>query len=168
MRSSLRRAAAGEGAEAMCSSARVGVGEGAGLAALLTSGGLGRYWAAQWHLARAVGKRFRGCRAQEKYTKAAGRRRQGGRRPRRAAAAGRPPLQGWAAGRRRRAAAVAGWPQAAAGGRRRPQAAAGHACFGNSMPAAERRGRGSAPRFGGELKQESSPRPQPALFIVGK
>ena len=24
-------------------------------AALLTSGGLGRYWAAQWHLARAVG-----------------------------------------------------------------------------------------------------------------
>ena len=23
----------------------------------------GRNWAAQWHLARAVGKRFRGCRA---------------------------------------------------------------------------------------------------------
>ena len=32
-------------------------------AALSTSGGLGRYWAAQWHLARAVGKHFRGCRA---------------------------------------------------------------------------------------------------------
>ena len=29
--------------------------------ALSTSGGLGRYWAAQWHLARAVGKRFRGA-----------------------------------------------------------------------------------------------------------
>ena len=28
-------------------------------AALSTSGGLGRYWAAQWHLARAVDKRFR-------------------------------------------------------------------------------------------------------------
>ena len=26
-------------------------------------GGLGHYWAAQWHLARAVGKRFQGCRA---------------------------------------------------------------------------------------------------------
>jgi len=25
-------------------------------------GGLGRYWAAQWNLARAEGKRFRGCR----------------------------------------------------------------------------------------------------------
>jgi len=24
---------------------------------------IGRNWAAQWHLARAVGKRFRGCRA---------------------------------------------------------------------------------------------------------
>ena len=71
-----------------------------------------------------------------------------------AAAAGRPPLQGGAAGRRRRAAAVAGWPQAAAG----------HACFDSSKLSAERRGRGSAPRFGGELKQESSPRPQPALF----
>ena len=38
-----------------------------GLAALSTSGGLGRYWAAQWHLARAVGKRFRGCRAKRLY-----------------------------------------------------------------------------------------------------
>ena len=37
------------------------------LAALSTSGGLGRYWAAQWHLARAVGKRFRGCRAKRLY-----------------------------------------------------------------------------------------------------
>ena len=36
-------------------------------AALSTSGGLGRYWAAQWHLARAVGKRFRGCRAKRLY-----------------------------------------------------------------------------------------------------
>ena len=27
----------------------------------------GRYWAAQWHLARAVGKRFRGCRAKRFY-----------------------------------------------------------------------------------------------------
>ena len=61
------------------------------LAALSTLGGLGRYWAAQWHLARAVGKRFRGCRAHEKNTKAAGRRR------RAAAVAGRgrrPPPQG--------------------------------------------------------------------------
>ena len=38
-----------------------------GLASLSTSGGLGRYWAAQWHLARAVGKRFRGCRAKRLY-----------------------------------------------------------------------------------------------------
>ena len=37
------------------------------LAALSTLGGLGRYWAAQWHLARAVGKRFRGCRAKRLY-----------------------------------------------------------------------------------------------------
>ena len=37
------------------------------LAALPTSGGLGRYWAAQWHLARAVDKRFRGCRAKRLY-----------------------------------------------------------------------------------------------------
>ena len=29
--------------------------------ALSASGGLGRYWTAQWHLARAVGKRFRGA-----------------------------------------------------------------------------------------------------------
>ena len=36
-------------------------------AALSTPGGLGRYWAAQWHLARAVGKRFRGCRAKRLY-----------------------------------------------------------------------------------------------------
>ena len=36
-------------------------------AALSTLGGLGRYWAAQWHLARAVGKRFRGCRAKRLY-----------------------------------------------------------------------------------------------------
>ena len=34
---------------------------------LSTSGVLGRYWAAQWHLARAVGKRFRGCRAKRLY-----------------------------------------------------------------------------------------------------
>jgi len=27
----------------------------------------GRNWAAQWHLARAVGKRFRGCRAKRLY-----------------------------------------------------------------------------------------------------
>ena len=27
----------------------------------------GRKWAAQWHLARAVGKRFRGCRAKRLY-----------------------------------------------------------------------------------------------------
>jgi len=31
--------------------------------ALSTSGGQGRNWAAQWHLTRTVGKRFRGCRA---------------------------------------------------------------------------------------------------------
>ena len=113
-RSSLRRAAAGDGAkrDEVCSPATCN-------------------WAAQWHLARAVGKRFRGCRAQEKNTKAAGRRRQGGRRPRRAAAAGRPqaasgrgrrpPTQG---GRRCRAgpqAAAAGRPRLQ-GGRRRPQA----------------------------------------------
>jgi hypothetical protein len=36
-------------------------------AALSTPGGLGRYCAAQWHLARAVGKRFRGCRAKRLY-----------------------------------------------------------------------------------------------------
>ena len=28
---------------------------------------LGRNWAAQWHLARAVGKRFRGCRTKHLY-----------------------------------------------------------------------------------------------------
>ena len=38
-----------------------------GLAALPTSGGLRRYWAAQWHLARAAGKRLRGCRAKRLY-----------------------------------------------------------------------------------------------------
>ena len=38
MRSSLRRAAAGEGAEAMCSSARVGVGEGAGACSSINFG----------------------------------------------------------------------------------------------------------------------------------
>ena len=27
----------------------------------------GRNWAAQWHLAQAVGKRFRGCRAKSLY-----------------------------------------------------------------------------------------------------
>ena len=27
----------------------------------------GRNWAAQWHLARAVGRRFRGCRAKRLY-----------------------------------------------------------------------------------------------------
>jgi len=37
--------------------------------ALSTSGGLGRNWAAQWHLARAVGKRFRGCRAKRLYAR---------------------------------------------------------------------------------------------------
>ena len=37
------------------------------LAARTTPGGLGRYWAAQWHLARAVDKRFRGCRAKRLY-----------------------------------------------------------------------------------------------------
>ena len=36
-------------------------------AALSALGVLGRYWAAQWHLARAVGKRFRGCRAKRLY-----------------------------------------------------------------------------------------------------
>ena len=36
-------------------------------AGLSTSGGLGRNWAAQWHLARAVGWRFRGCRAKRLY-----------------------------------------------------------------------------------------------------
>jgi hypothetical protein len=40
--SSLRRAAAGEGAEAMCSSARVGVGEGAEACSSINSG---RPWA---------------------------------------------------------------------------------------------------------------------------
>ena len=35
--------------------------------ALSTPGGLGRYWAAQWHLARAVGKRLRGCCAKRLY-----------------------------------------------------------------------------------------------------
>ena len=35
--------------------------------ALLTWGSLGRYGAVQWHLARAVGKRFRGCRAKRLY-----------------------------------------------------------------------------------------------------
>jgi len=29
--------------------------------------GMGGNWAAQWHLARAVGKRFRGCRANRLY-----------------------------------------------------------------------------------------------------
>jgi len=46
---------------AMSSSARVGVGEGfvaCSSGSLSTSGGLGRYRAAQWHLARAVGKRL--------------------------------------------------------------------------------------------------------------
>ena len=87
VRISLWRASAGEGAkrDEVCSPATCGVLFGARrrararrrcvprrvsasakarrLAALSTSGGLGRYWAAQWHLARAVGKRFRGCRA---------------------------------------------------------------------------------------------------------
>jgi len=35
--------------------------------ALSTSGGLGRYWAAHWHFARAKEKRFRGCRAKRLY-----------------------------------------------------------------------------------------------------
>jgi len=54
----------------MSSSARVGVSEGLVACSseyLSTSGGLGRYWTAQWHLARAVGKRFRGCRAKRLY-----------------------------------------------------------------------------------------------------
>ena len=38
LRTSLRRAAAGEGAEAMCSSARVGEGEGAGACSSTNSG----------------------------------------------------------------------------------------------------------------------------------
>ena len=38
-----------------------------GLAALSALGGLGRYWAAQWHLAQAVDKRFRGCRVKRLY-----------------------------------------------------------------------------------------------------
>ena len=68
MRCSLRRAAAGEGAEAMCSSARVGVGEGAEACSSINSGRPGALnWAAQWNLARAVGKRFRGCRAKRLY-----------------------------------------------------------------------------------------------------
>jgi len=77
------------GVEARCPSARVGLGEGVvacrsiarrcgdvflgacrrgrrrgGLQlSLSTPGGLGRYWTAHWYLVRAVGKRFRGCRA---------------------------------------------------------------------------------------------------------
>ena len=39
----------------------------AALPALSTPGGLGRYWVAQWHLARAVGRRFRGCCAKRLY-----------------------------------------------------------------------------------------------------
>ena len=72
--SSLRRVAAGEGAEArglqsgvvaMCSSARVYLWAKARRpAALPTPGGLGRYWAAQWHLTRAVGKSASGGAAQ--------------------------------------------------------------------------------------------------------
>ena len=38
-----------------------------GRVALSTSGGLGCYWAAQWHLTRAAGKRFQGCRAKRLY-----------------------------------------------------------------------------------------------------
>jgi len=87
------RVGLGEGAKRgeVCSPARclarVDVGEGAGTrgpqlggvamsvprqntrkpTALSPSGGLGRYWAAQWHLARAVGKRFWGCREKHLY-----------------------------------------------------------------------------------------------------
>ena len=91
VRSSLWRASAGECAkrEGVCSPATCGVVFGArrravggsrgvprrvsasakarGLATLSTPGGLGHYWAAQCHLARAVGKRFRGCRAKRLY-----------------------------------------------------------------------------------------------------
>jgi len=58
------------GVVAMSSSARVGVGEGlvaCSSESISTPGDLGHYWAAQWHLARAVGKRFRGCRAKRLY-----------------------------------------------------------------------------------------------------
>ena len=58
------------GVVVMCSLVRVGVGEGlvgCSSESLSTSGGLGRYRAAQWHLARAVGKRFRGCRAKRLF-----------------------------------------------------------------------------------------------------
>ena len=49
---------------------RVGVGEGAAACRSTTRHQLRAawgYWAAQWHLARAVGKRFRGCRAKRLY-----------------------------------------------------------------------------------------------------
>ena len=55
VRSSLRRAAAGEGAEAMCSSARVGVGEGAEACSSTNFGRPGALLGSS--------KRFRGCRA---------------------------------------------------------------------------------------------------------
>ena len=46
-----------------------------------------------------------------------------------------------------------------------PQAAAVRSVSEENIKfAAERRGRGSAPRFGSEQKREFSPRPQPALF----
>jgi len=58
------------GAVAVCSLVHVGVGEGfvaCSSGSLSTPGGLGHYWAAQWHLTRAVGKRFRGCHAKRLY-----------------------------------------------------------------------------------------------------
>jgi len=51
------------GVVAMCSLVRAAWAKTRRPEALSTSGGIGRYWAAQWHLARAVGERFRGCRA---------------------------------------------------------------------------------------------------------
>ena len=55
-----------------------------------------------------------------------------------------------------------------AGGRRPPPQAdaMGSVSDGNSIHAGERRGKGSAPRYGKEKKRESSPRPQPALYVL--
>ena len=68
MLSSLRRAAAGEGAEAMCSSARVGEGEGA---EACSSYQLRAAWGATGQLSGIrLGlwvSRFRGCRAKRLY-----------------------------------------------------------------------------------------------------
>ena len=48
-------------------SARVGEGEGAEASSSINFGRPGALLAAQWHLARAVGKRFRECRAKRLY-----------------------------------------------------------------------------------------------------